>query len=452
MALEQKQQQKQSMALLPQMLQSMSILQMGIQELREYTEEILQENPTLEFPAQEPAISAYEDTVRRLEWLEANDRQNAYFHRQDEDEGDALSNLSRYSDEDSDLSWYVLSQFMMGDVLEPEVLQAIEFLVDHLDPSGFLDGDVSFLAQSARMDEAVMARAIIELQSAEPAGVGARDLSECLRLQLERRSGDHSVAIAIAEHYLDELARGRYGQIARSLGVGKEEVREACDLIRTLNPRPGTGFASQENLAYIIPDLEIIVGPEEIEVSVNDTAVPRLMVSDYYRKLLRETQDPVVQEYLTQKLGQAKWIIQGIDQRKATLLRCARFLAQRQEEFFRQGAGHLQPLTMRQAARALDVHESTISRTVKNKYLRCPQGVYPLGYFFTGSLGGENGSTPEAAKALLRKLVEEETKPLSDQKLCEEMERQGCHISRRTVAKYREELNIPSAADRRRRG
>lgn len=449
MALEQKQQQKQSMTLLPQMLQSMTILQMGIQELREYTEEVLQENPTLEFPSEEPAVSAYEDTVRRLEWLEANDRQNAYFHRQDEEERDELANLSRYNDEESDLSWYVLSQFMMGDALEPEVLRAIEFLVDHLDPNGFLDGDLSFLARSARMSEAVMARAIIELQSAEPAGVGARDLSECLRLQLERRSGDHSLAIAIAEKYLDELARGRYGQIARELGASKEEVRGACDLIRTLNPRPGTGFSSQENLAYIIPDLEITVLPEEIEISVNDTAVPRLMVSDYYRRLLRETRDPTVQEYLTQKLGQAKWIIQGIDQRKTTLLRCARFLAQQQEEFFRQGPGHLHPLTMRQAAGALEIHESTVSRTVKNKYLRCPQGVYPLGYFFTGSLG-ENGSSPESAKALLRKLVGEETKPLSDQKLCEEMERRGCRISRRTVAKYREELHIPNAADRRR--
>ncbi len=449
MALEQKQQQKQSMALLPQMLQSMTILQMGIQELREYTEEVLQENPTLEFPAQESVDSAYEDTVRRLEWLEANDRQNAYFHRQDEEERDALANLGSYSDEDNDLGRYVLSQFMMGDVLEPEVLRAVEFLVEHLDPGGFLDGDLTFLARSARMSEGVMARAIIELQSADPAGVGARDLSECLRLQLERRSGDHSLAIAIVEGHLDELARSRYGQIARSLGVSKEAVREACDLIRTLNPRPATGFASQENLTYIIPDVEITVLPEGIEAAVNDTAVPRLVVSDYYRKLLRDTEDPSVREYLTQKLGQARWIIQGIDQRRATLLRCARFLAQQQEAFFRAGRGHLRPLTMRQMANALEVHESTVSRTVKNKYLRCAQGVYPLGYFFTGSLGA-SGASPEAAKALLRKLVEEERVPLSDQKLCEEMERLGCGISRRTVAKYREELHIPNAADRRR--
>lgn len=448
MALEQKQQQKQSMALLPQMIQSMTILQMGIQELREYTEEVLQENPALEFPEEESAPAVYADAVRRLEWLESNDRQNAYYHRQDE-EGDSLANLGRYSDGENDLSWYILSQFMMGDFLEPEVLKAIEFLVERLDANGFLDGDAAFLAQSAGMDQAVMERAIIELQSADPAGVGARDLSECLRLQLERRSGDHSLAIAIVEGYLDELARGRYGQIAKGLNASKEEVWTACDLIRTLNPRPGTGFAAQENLAYIIPDLEIVVKPEGMEISVNDTAVPRLAISDYYRKLLRDTDDPDVQKYLTQKLGQAKWVIQGIDQRRATLLRCAQLLVQRQEEFFRLGRGHLRPLTMREVAQALEIHESTVSRTVKNKYLRCPQGVYPLGYFFTGALG-ENGSTQESAKALLLRLIQEEEKPLSDQKLCEEMERRGCPISRRTVAKYREELHIPSAADRRR--
>ena len=451
MALEQKQQQKQSVALLPQMIQSMSILQMGIQELREYTEEILQENPTLEFPeeAAEPA-APYADAVRRLEWLEANDCQNAYYHRQDEERDDGLANLGRYSDEENDLSWYILSQFMMGDVFEPEVLRAIEFLVERLDANGFLDGDAAFLAATAHMDEAVMERAIIELQSADPAGVGARDLSECLRLQLEHRSGDHSLAVAIVENHLDELARSRYGVIAKTLGVSKEEARRACDLIRTLNPRPGTGFAAQENLAYIIPDLEIVVTPDGMEISVNDTAIPRLVISDYYRKLLRDTNDPNVQKYLSQKLGQAKWVIQGIGQRRTTLLRCAQFLAQRQEEFFRLGAGHLRPLTMRQAAQALNVHESTVSRTVKNKYLRCPQGVYPLGYFFAGAVG-ESGASAESAKALLLRLVAEEKKPLSDQKLCEEMERRGCSISRRTVTKYREELHIPSAADRRRK-
>lgn len=449
MALEQRQLQKQTMTLLPQMIQSMNILQMGIQELREYTEEILQENPALEFPEEEGAAAAAADAVRRLEWLEANDRQNTYYHRQDEEEGDALANLGQYSDGENDLSWYILSQFMMGDFLEPEVLKAIEFLVERLDANGFLDGDAAFLARSARMEQGVMERAIIELQSADPAGVGARDLAECLRLQLERRSGDHRLAVAIVEGYLDELARGRYNQIARSLNASKEEVWTACDLIRTLNPRPGTGFAAQENLAYIIPDLEVVVKPDGMEISLNDTAVPRLVISDYYRKLLRETKDPDVQKYLTQKLGQAKWVIQGIDQRRSTLLRCAQYLAQRQEEFFRLGRGHLRPLTMRQVAQALDIHESTVSRTVKNKYLRCPQGVYPLGYFFTGSLG-ETASTQESAKVLLQRLIREEGKPLSDQKLCEEMARQGCPISRRTVAKYREELHIPSAADRRR--
>ncbi len=179
MALEQKQQQKQSVALLPQMLQSMSILQMGIQELREYTEEILQENPTLEFPeeAAEPA-APYADAVRRLEWLEANDCQNAYYHRQDEERDDGLANLGRYSDEENDLSWYILSQFMMGDGCEPEGLRASEFLGERLDANGFLDGDAAFLAATAHMDEAVMERAAAiaaEVTAMDPRSAHHRD-------------------------------------------------------------------------------------------------------------------------------------------------------------------------------------------------------------------------------------------------------------------------------------
>jgi len=445
------QSQKQIQTLSPQMMQSMKILQMGIQELREYVEEALQENPVLELPEPDDGPAPREDFTRQLEWLEANDRQNSYYHLQDAEgeREDALANVGGYVDESSALSWYILSQFMMGTSLEPEVMHLVEFLVDRLDPNGFLDEDLPALAAEAGVEEGMMARALTELQAADPAGVGARSLSECLRLQLERRAGDHRLEIAIAEGYLDELAHGRYGLISRKLGVPEREVRAACDLIRTLNPRPGTGFASPENLVYITPDIEVTAFPDHFEISANDTAIPRLKLSRYYGELLHETQDKEVRDYLTVKANQAKWVVKSIDQRRNTLLQCAQWVVERQEDFFRLGPGHLRPLTMGQAAQALGVHESTISRTVKDKYLQCSRGVYPLSYFFSRSLGAEEAS-PETAKLLLRKLVEEEDKPLSDQKLCEEMARRGCPISRRTVAKYREAMGIPNASGRRR--
>ena len=440
--------QKQVHLLSPQMVQSMKILQMGIQELAEYIEEAIQENPVLEPPEPQDQVVPAEDFSRKLEWLEANDQQNAYYHAQDAegDEGDPLASLGCFIDDEDDLKRYILSQFM-GTELEPTVMEAVEFLVDQLDPNGYLDEDLPELAARAGVPESVMARAIIELQAADPAGVEARDLSECLRLQIERRSGDHRLAVAIARDHLDDLARCRYGLIGRTLGASEREVRQACDLIRTLNPRPGTAFAARETVAYITPDVWVAALPDRLEVSINDTAMPRLRINSYYCQLLRDTEDKEVRDYLTGKANQAKWVVKSIDQRRSTLLQCAQRVAQRQESFFRKGPGFLRPLTMGEVAQAVGIHESTVSRAVKDKYLQCDWGVYPLSYFFSRSLGEDNAS-PEGAKVLLKRLVGQEDKPLSDQKLCEEMARQGCVISRRTVAKYREELGIPNASGR----
>ena len=442
------QSQKQAQILSPQVIQSMKILQMGVQDLREYITNAVQENPVLEFPESGDTPVPRDDLTRKLEWLEANDRQNSYYHRQDteEENTDPLANVGCFVNDEEDLRWYVLSQFM-GTDLEPEVMGGVEFLVDRLDQNGWLDEDLAALARAAGLSDHVMYRALTELQAAEPAGVGARNLSECLRLQLERRAGDHRLAMAIANSYLDELARGHYGYIGRALGASEKAVREACDLIRTLNPRPGTGFALRENLAYITPDLIVSSFPDHFEISSNDTAIPHLKLSWHYRQLLQQTGDQEVRDYLTEKANQAKWVIKSIDQRRSTLLQCARFVVERQEAFFRSGPGHLIPLTMGEAADSLGVHESTVSRTVRDKYLQCDWGVYPLSYFFSRSLGRE-GTSADRAKALLKRLVAQEDRPLSDQKLCEEMAAQGCPISRRTVAKYREELGIPNASGR----
>ncbi|MFR1050476.1 MAG: RNA polymerase factor sigma-54 [Oscillospiraceae bacterium] len=442
------QSQKQTQTLSPQMMQSMKILQMGIQELREYIEEAIQENPVLELPEPGEEIHREEDFTRKLEWLEANDCQNTYYHRQDAegDENDPLANVGCFLDEEEDLERYILSQFM-GTDLEPEVMRGVEFLVSQLDQNGFLDEELPALAEAAGLSQQVIGRALIELQAAEPAGVGARSLTECLRLQIERRAGDHRVALMVVERYLDELARARYGLISRELNVPEKDVRAACDLIRTLNPRPATGFAARENLVYITPDVQVVTFPDHFEITANDTLIPQLKLSSYYSQLMKETQDREVKDYLSEKANQAKWVVRSIDQRRSTLLQCAQWVVERQELFFRHGPGHLRPLTMGEVADQIGVHESTVSRTVRDKYLQCDWGVYPLSYFFSRSLGTQDGS-PEAAKILLKRLVEEEDKPLSDQKLCEEMARRGCILSRRTVAKYREELNIPNASGR----
>ena len=246
----------------------------------------------------------------------------------------------------------------------------------------------------------------------------------------------------------------RYGLIARELKAAPEEVRAACERIRSLNPRPGTGFAARENLTYINPDIIVVSFPDHFELLTNDYYFPHLGISGYYTRLLKESDDQQVKDYLTGKVKQAKWMVHAIEQRRSTLMSCAGCILELQEAFFRQGPGHLVPMSLADVAGRIGVHESTVSRAVKDKYIQCSMGVYPLSYFFSRSLGtgsgGEEAASPDAAKALLKKLIagEDKKKPLSDQKLCQMMTAQGCPLSRRTVAKYRDELHIPSTTGR----
>ena len=450
---------KQTQTLSPQMMQSMEILQMGSQELLEYIQDQVQENPVLEM---EEKYGKGDDTAvlqRKLEWLESTDAQNRYYHQQDteDDEKDPISNYGTVDEREENLYLYVLSQLEVMD-LEPELLPVGRFLVESLNQNGWLDESVEDLAEELGKPVEEVEKALAAVQSLEPAGVGARNLSECLVLQLQRRHEDSELAIRIARDYLDPLSKSRYGLIAKSLGVCQEEVRTACDLIRTLNPRPGGGFAARENLVYINPDLFVVNFPDHFELITNDYFFPDLNISGYYCRMLKSTEDNEVKDYLMGKVRQAKWVVHSIEQRRSTLLRCAECILELQEEFFRRGPGHLKPMCLADIAQKVGVHESTVSRTVRDKYLQCASGVYPLSYFFSRSLGApaarpgteENASSPDFAKALLKKLIcgEDKRKPLSDQKLCERMAREGCELSRRTVAKYRDELGIPSTTGR----
>ncbi len=444
---------KQTQTLSPQMVQSMEILQMGSQELLEYIENQAQENPVLEMEDNYAEQDQSAVLRRKLEWLESTDSQNRAYHQQDseDDEREPISNYGNADETEENLYLYVLSQLELMD-LEPAVMEAGKLLVESLNQNGWLDETLSDLAAEWELPQELLERALAVVQTLEPAGVGARNLSECLVLQLRRRKEDSELALKIAERYLDPLSKNRYGCIAKALGATQEQVRAACDVIRGLNPRPGSGFAARENLIYIKPDIFVVNFPDHFELLTNDYYFPSLHISSYYCRLLRDSEDKDVKDYLNDKVRQAKWVVHSIEQRRATLLQCAQHILELQEDFFRRGPGHLRPMSLADVAQQVGVHESTVSRTVKDKYLQCASGVYPLSYFFSRSLGGEGeeSASPDKAKALLKKLIAEEDKrkPLSDQKLCELMGREGCTLSRRTVAKYRDELNIPSTTGR----
>lgn len=439
---------KQTQTLSPQMMQAMEVLQMGAQELAEYIEEAVQENPVLEreeYPDQPDEQTAR--LRRKLEWLESTDIQNCWYHQQDAEESrDPLDR--RGSDPMEESLYYYLRAQVRFESLPAPMARTVDRLMQRLDSNGWLDEPVPDLALQLGESEEAVEGAIRLIQSLEPAGVGAGNLSQCLLLQLERR-GETGLAVTIAERYLEAMSRDRYNLIAKETGASRGEIGEACALIRSLNPRPGMGFSARENLRYIDPDLIVVKFEDHFELLTNDSYLPSLRMSSYYSSLYQQTEDEEVKNYLNGKLRQAKWVIQSVEQRRSTLMNCARCIVDRQERFFRQGPGHLRPLTLADVAAELGVHESTVSRAVRDKYLQCTHGVFPLGYFFTRELG-EEGATADRAKTLLRTLIdgEDKKKPLSDQKLAQLLEAEGVALSRRTVAKYRDEMGIPSTAGR----
>lgn len=444
---------KQTQTLSPQMMQAMEILQMGSQELLEYIQETLQENPVLESEERRQPQESTEDALlrRKLEWLESTDVQNRWYHKEDAQDLSDLAVGSTGADPGEESLYYYLRSQIRFETLPPPLAAAVGCVLESLSGNGYLDEPASDLAAHAGVDEGTVERAVELVQALEPAGVGARSLSECLSLQLVRR-GETGLPLTIAARYLEAMGKDHYNLIAKETGESREQVQEACKVIRSLNPRPGAGFAPREALGYITPDLVVVSFEDHFEILSNDYYFPTLKVSSYYHQLMRSTDESQVKDYLTGKLRQARWVVRSVEQRRSTLMACANCIVERQEAFFRRGPGNLRPMTLSDVAQVLDVHESTVSRAVKDKYLQCAHGVFPLGYFFSRALpaGGGEGVSAEQAKITLKALIEGEDrkKPLSDQKLCALLAEQGIEISRRTVAKYRDELGIPSTSGR----
>jgi len=445
---------KQSQTLSPQMLQSIKILQMGTQELSEYIEKTVQENPTLEVlmpPEPEQGFSAMR---KKLEWLDGADRQEKYSRAKPfERNGELPSDYKTEGIFEETLYDYLFAQ-LQGLELTPEQTAAVHCIVESLNPAGLLDESLDVLAKAFHTNVRSLREALQIVQQLEPAGVGARSLIESLLLQLQRLDEDTVLAERIVSDHLPLLAKNWYSQMARLLSVSGEEVRKACEQIRSLNPKPGSGFAVREQPHYIVPDLLVEVFPDRMELTSNDRYLPSLQISSYYKSLMAETQDDEVKEYLSGKLQQAQWVMKSIEQRRSTLLRCVECILNWQEPFFRSGTERLRPMKLSDIASRLEIHESTVSRAIKGKYLQCPWGVYPLSHFFMRSLGSASEEqaviTAESVKALLKEMIsgEDKRKPFSDQKLCDWLVGKGCPISRRTVAKYRDELGIPPAGGR----
>ncbi len=339
-------------------------------------------------------------------------------------------------------------------------LRTAEFLVGSLDDNGWLATPLEDVAQATGEPLEEVEKVLLLIQALEPVGVGARDLRECLLIQLDARGEKETLPYRIIHLHFDHLVNRRFPEIARQLKCTVEDVQAAADVIATLNPRPGLQV-SAEDPKYVTPDLIVERVDEDYVVLLNDRHLPRLRISSAYEGVLREKKkadmkpaETKTREYIQGKLNSARWLIQTIEQRRKTMIKVMNCIIREQREFFDKGIAFLRPLTLQQVARQIDMHESTVSRVCSGKYVQTPRGVFELKFFFSSGLETEDGEDVSArsAKDIIKTLIDEEDKkePLSDQRIAELLHEKGLRIARRTVAKYREQLSILPARFRRR--
>lgn len=451
--------QQQKLLMTPELRQAIAILQMSTLELGEYIQREMEENPFLdEREAEEPAgneagEAESENNAALEQWMEFHhDRDSAYMPQGKEEEKSFENYVSRRP------SLYEHLEFQLRMISKNDLdLRIGEYLIGSIDNNGYLTVSLNEVASQLEVTETQAAEVLKMIHSFHPHGVGARDLTECLMIQLCHYGKDDPLIIEIVEKHLEDIARGRLNRISQCLNVSIHQVQEICDLIRTLDPKPGLQYSNSDQVKYIMPDVFVEKVDGEYVLVVNDFQFPRLIVNRVYENILRQpdsfTQD--ARKYLEEKMSSALWLIRSIEQRRMTLYKVARCIVDIQTDFLDHGIAYLKPLTLREVADIVEVHESTVSRATTNKYIQTPQGLFELKYFFSTGVQcgqGEDKVSARSIKKMIEEMVAEEDpiRPLSDEAIAQSLQDKGICISRRTIAKYRQELGIASTISRRR--
>lgn len=482
---------RQQLVMTPQLRQAIKILQVSRQELEEIVAQELEENPTLEedveeiSPARErqklldegelaaPANGEWQESVSGREVTEevgATERLSdidwkEYLQNYSNDwQAAAAEEPVEHDDEDEDrrplenlplkrmsLTEHLVWQLRMnGMPAEEEPIAAA--LLGNLDKDGYLTIDLQDVAFQLGQDFDVVERLLRRIQDLDPPGVGARDLRECLLLQLRAAGEEDSLAYRIVHDCLPLLEGRRYERIAKELGVSREDVVAAARYIGTLEPKPGRDFDEGE-VRYVTPDVYVYKVGDEFVVTLNDDGLPRLRVSNYYRHVLAAGDNDEAVSYVKDKLRSAAWLIKSIQQRQRTVYLVTQSIVKFQREFFEHGISHLKPLVLKDVAMDVRMHESTVSRATANKYVHTPQGTFELKFFFTSGLQTADGDevSAESVKERIREIIasEDPQNPLSDQQIAKMLKAENVDIARRTVAKYREMMGILPSSKRR---
>lgn len=471
----------QQLSLTPQLQQSIRLLQLSTHELNQEIERIAQENPMLELGDSnndwdvragnqvEPVTSGLSDAEKEstsaatdvendgaveIDRNRASDDFQAY---------DAYRGGRENSNEDNEgiplaanplnLREHLNLQISLSQITEREK-KIVGLLIDSLDDNGYLKQDLNELIDLLPLELEIgmnnLQAALAHLQLLDPPGVGARDLKECLAIQLRALPEDtpyREQALLLVNDHLDRLASHEFVQIKKLLGCDDDKMRSIHSLIVSLNPKPGAVF-NGATARYIVPDVVVTKSSGMWVANLNPEAMPRLRINRLYADILRGNRDDSARR-LSGQLNEAKWLIKNIHQRANTILRVSSAIVERQRQFFEHGEIAMRPLVLREIAEILELHESTVSRVTAQKFMRTPRGIFELRYFFGSHVATDSGGacSATAIRALIKQLVQGENvkKPLSDSKISELLEKQGIVVARRTVAKYRELMQIPPA-------
>jgi len=462
--MEQKLEQKQTqrLSLSPQMQQAIYLLQLPLIELRQFLQQQLIQNPLLE-EVEDESSSDDEEILERLKKDEVEpDLQKEierlakfeqeweeYFHSttpsgQEQSDEDKEEYINASITKPLSLQDHLLWQLHLV-VLSPEERKIGETIIGNIDEDGYLQSSLSEIESNLEVPYKKVEKVLSIIHCFVPPGVGARNLKECLLLQLRSLGKKGTLQEKIIESYLEDLKRKRYKKILRNLGVSPEEVNEAVRAIACLEPKPGRRI-SQEDTRPIVPDLIVKKVDDGYHVIINDEGLQRLRINPFYRRLKENGDHDIhARQYILEKFSSAKWIIKSIEQRRRTLINVAECIVKKQKKFFDRGPKWLKPATMRKIATEIGMHESTISRVTMEKYIDTPHGIFKLRHFFSGEIATDKGAiSSREVKMVIQKLIEEEDKhsPLSDEEITGKLQERGMHIARRTVAKYRKSLNI----------
>lgn len=477
----------QQLVMTPQLRQAIKILQVSRAELETLIDEAMSENPVLEEgveqveeeerprteeaapaegnggdewespPEQRETTNEIEPSERmgEIDWKEYLDNYRNDWHGSsataadyDEEKRNTLENtLVRAPSLQEHLIWQLR---MTGITPIEESVAAL--IIGNMDKDGYLQTDIEDIAFQSGQDFDVVECALGHIQDLDPPGVGARDLRECLLLQLRSHGKEESVAAAIVRDHLHLLESKRYDKIAKELNAPMEEVAAAASFIATLEPKPGRNFG-EGDIRYITPDVFVQKIGEELVVTLNDEGLPRLRVSNFYRQVLSDSGTGEAKRYIQEKMRAAAWLIKSIQQRQRTLYLVTNSIVRFQREFFDRGVAHLKPLVLKDVAMDIGMHESTVSRATANKYVHTPQGTFELKYFFTSSLQGADGEevSAESVKDRIREIIatEDPRRPYSDQHIAKMLSTEHVGIARRTVAKYRGIMGVLPSSKRR---